>query len=449
MGMEQRMAVSESPTGVREACPIQPGALDGLTIMRYAHIYRDRRSGGVEQYLRRLHQGLLERHRLTILQMYLARGESSAAMDIEKVGRGRVLWVPVRTHEGPSRLTDLRKRLASVYRNSLGLQKQEGKSGLLARISALPQMLSHRGGHFRYNTAVFSDYLPVLLAEYEVNLLVMHWLSYDSDSLVLRALQSNIPFAFVNHFSNSRLSISRNRYWLDKAAAIGVVSGKEIPIDFQGRCINLLDAIDTEFFMPEKARPMQIPATPMILLPARIQLGKGHRDLIKAVSLLIGKKIDLSLCFAGAVDSEAEHQTLHKMAAAADLQGRISFLGERSAEELRDLYAASCMVVLPSYSEGLPRVLLEAQAMKKPTLSYDSGGMSEAVLPNQTGFLVKTGDVEALANKIRFLLDNEEERVRFGARGREFVIRNFAIPALVQRHEAFYLKALSKSRVSV
>jgi glycosyltransferase involved in cell wall biosynthesis len=191
---------------------------------------------------------------------------------------------------------------------------------------------------------------------------------------------------------------------------------------------------------------VKLSAAPVVLLPARIQIGKGHRDLIKAAALLVANKIDLSLCFAGAVDSEVEHQELRRIVAAAGLQSRVSFLGETTAEELRDLYAASCMVVLPSHAEGLGRVLLEAQAMRKPVIAYDSGGMSQALLHNETGFLVKAEDVEALADKISILLGNEAERLRMGASGRGFVIRNFAIPALIQRHEAFYLKALSYAR---
>jgi glycosyltransferase involved in cell wall biosynthesis len=128
------------------------------------------------------------------------------------------------------------------------------------------------------------------------------------------------------------------------------------------------------------------------------------------------------------------------------MEGRILFLGEKSAEDLRDCYGMSSVVVLPSRSEGLPRVLLEAQAMEKPVVAYNNGGMSAAVLPNESGFLIETGDVKALADKIGFLLQNEAERLRMGRCGREFVSRKFDVAALVHRHEAFYLSALSRAR---
>ena len=153
-----------------------------------------------------------------------------------------------------------------------------------------------------------------------------------------------------------------------------------------------------------------------------------------------------TLAIARQLESECVHvvtQKNHGAAAAMGLERRILFLGEISAEEMRDWYGVSSVVVLPSSSEGLGRVLLEAQAMQKPVVAYDWGGTSEAVSPNETGFLVRTGNVEASADKISFLLGNKVERLRMGERGREFVSRQFSFSGLIQRHEAFYLRALS------
>jgi glycosyltransferase involved in cell wall biosynthesis len=127
---------------------------------------------------------------------------------------------------------------------------------------------------------------------------------------------------------------------------------------------------------------------------------------LEAARILIARKVGFVLCLAGAVDSEPLDQELRRLAAAPDMEGRILFLGEKSAEDLRDCYGMSSVVVLPSRSEGLPRVLLEAQAMEKPVVAYNNGGMSAAVLPNESGFLIETGDVKALADKIGFLLQN-------------------------------------------
>ena len=201
-------------------------------------------------------------------------------------------------------------------------------------------------------------------------------------------------------------------------------------------------------FFPLITVPERVPARPLILLPARVDVSKGHRDMIKVARILTARNVDVDICFAGAHVSQRFYQELRNSVAAMGLEKRVFFLGEKTAEEIRDLYALSSIVVLPSYSEGLARVLLEAQAMKKPVVAYRCGGTPNALLQNETGFLVEKGDVDALADKAGFLLANEEERLRMGERGRSFVCRKFGISALVQRHEAFYLSALSTRKRS-
>jgi glycosyltransferase involved in cell wall biosynthesis/peptidoglycan/xylan/chitin deacetylase (PgdA/CDA1 family) len=279
---------------------------------------------------------------------------------------------------------------------------------------------------------------------HNVDLLALHWVTYDIEALVLRALKARVPFVFINHFDNGRLSLADTRKWISLAAGIGTVSGQGVPRDLRDRYVNLSDAVDTEFFTPEKARPAESPVRPIVFLPGRIEAGKGHHDLIEAARILTVRNMDCTIYFAGLVISHSVHEELRR--AANGLEGRVLFLGEISAVEMRDWYARCSVVVLPSYSEGLGRVLLEAQAMKKPVVAYDCGGIRDALVPNETGFLVNRGNIEALADRIGFLLDNEVQRLRMGESGRSYVSTQFSMSALIQRHEAFYLSALSSAR---
>jgi glycosyltransferase involved in cell wall biosynthesis len=376
--------------------------------------------------------------------MHLIKEHESDSIEVEKVGFGRIIWIPVTIRQSSSRLVDLPGRLGFMLGRYLHRSQDEAKVKPIQIMPKAWRLSRSWGAHLRFQAAVFSDHLRHMLEEQNVDLLVLHWMSYDADPIITQALKSKIPFVFINHFDNERLSRLATRKWLDRAAAIGVVSALNIPEGLRGRCFNLSDAVDTDFFNPDKARIRRITADPIVLLPARIVNHKGHKDLIETARILISRKINLALIFIGAVDSEPLQQELRKLAATAGIEERVLFMGEKSAEEIRDCYAMSSIVALPSYSEGLPRVLLEAQSMEKPFVAYDSGGMREAVLPGETGFLVPTGDVNALADKLAFLLQNESERRRMGQRGREFVSQKFSISSLIKRHEAFYLKALSR-----
>jgi glycosyltransferase involved in cell wall biosynthesis len=285
--------------------------------------------------------------------------------------------------------------------------------------------------------------MTCLLGRHTVDLLVVHWLTYDAQALISSAARAGIPFVLINHFENSRLDLPRMRTWIPSAAGIAGVSGPGVPEALRSRYVNLSDAVNTEFFAPEKVRSVEGAARPVILMPARIAPGKGHHDMMEAAKQLAANKLDFELWFAGAVESERLCAELHVLAADPDVQGRVKFLGEISVEEMRGRYARSAVVVLPSHSEGLPRTLLEAQAMKKPVVAYDSGGSGDALLSNETGFLVERGSVSNLARKIALLIADESLRQRMGELGRKFMCRRFSISALVERHERFYLSALS------
>jgi glycosyltransferase involved in cell wall biosynthesis len=419
------------------------GALDGLTIMRYAHMYRDRASGGVEQYLRLLNRGLLQRSRATILQMYLTRDFETDYVD-EEMGLGRIIWMPVLPFQINSRVTGLIGGVSNAYGRVRDCRR--GMSGARPRrmLPFLNSLARHSVALLRYKRTVFSDRMACLLATHSVDLLALHWLSRDTQALIASAACAGTPFVLINHFENARLASPRVRKWIANAAGIAGVSGPGLPEDLRGRFVNLSDAVDTEFFSPEKTPYVGAVGRPVILMPARIAPGKGHHDMMEAAKALAASQLDFELWFAGAVESESLRAELHAFAADPCMRGRVEYLGEVNPQEMRERYARSALVVLPSQSEGLPRTLLEAQAMKKPVVTYDSGGTSDALLPSETGFLVPAGRISNLAEKIALLITDDALRQRMGELGRQHVLHQFSTSALIDRHERFYLSALSK-----
>jgi glycosyltransferase involved in cell wall biosynthesis len=99
----------------------------------------------------------------------------------------------------------------------------------------------------------------------------------------------------------------------------------------------------------------------------------------------------------------------------------IEWWGHR--EDLPEVIGRATLVILPSYREGLPKVLLEAAACGKAVIATDVPGCREVVQHQKTGLLVPVRDSVALADAIASLLTNHELRVAMGASGREFVMR--------------------------
>jgi glycosyltransferase involved in cell wall biosynthesis len=87
---------------------------------------------------------------------------------------------------------------------------------------------------------------------------------------------------------------------------------------------------------------------------------------------------------------------------------------------------------------------MEAQAMKLPPVGYIIGGTPKALIDGKTGFVVPSGDIAALTDRLACLLANDAKRKDMGEKGREFVLKNFGLNALAARHEHLYVSVLSK-----
>ena len=104
----------------------------------------------------------------------------------------------------------------------------------------------------------------------------------------------------------------------------------------------------------------------------------------------------------------------------------IDFRGKVSLGEVKNLMARCYCLVLPSLSEGLPRVIIEAMALGKSVVASNVGGIPDLVKDNETGLLVKPADSEDLANKLKFLLGNQKLAEKLGQQARQMVLKNFS-----------------------
>ncbi len=182
------------------------------------------------------------------------------------------------------------------------------------------------------------------------------------------------------------------------------------------------------------ARELNIPPdTGIILSLARFETQKDMPTLVEAAALLARKRSDFVILLAG--DGELRP----KMEAAVTrhrLADRVRFLGWRN--DVRDLIELSSMVVLSTRREGLPYVLLEAMALKKPVVGSDVPGVRECVVHGQTGYLFPCGDALALAGHLETLLDNRKKCCAMGNSGREYCLTTFSPTGMITALEALY-----------
>ena len=119
----------------------------------------------------------------------------------------------------------------------------------------------------------------------------------------------------------------------------------------------------------------------------------------------------------------------------------IQWLGLRS--DVKELLSGANIFAFPSfYREGLPKSVIEAEAIGMPVVTTDSVGCRDTVEDGVNGFLIPVQDVEALTDRLARLIDDRELRLRMGRASREKAEREFSLSDVVRKHMDLYRELL-------
>ncbi len=174
---------------------------------------------------------------------------------------------------------------------------------------------------------------------------------------------------------------------------------------------------------------------------ARLFEHKGHADLIATASHLVPQFPRLKFLLVGDGPLRPNFETfIQEHPRAQPLRGRFIFAGLVRPEEVPSYLGIMDAVAHLSRREGLARVLPQALAAGKPIVAYDCDGAREVCLDDETGYLVKPGNVEAVAHQLGDLITQPELRERFGTRGRALVQAQFPVQRMVDDLHALYLR---------
>ncbi len=157
------------------------------------------------------------------------------------------------------------------------------------------------------------------------------------------------------------------------------------------------------------------PSAPRLVCVARMSAEKGHIVLLHALSKLAADGVDFELALVGDGPLRA---SLEQLAQELGIDQRVKFLGWKAGDDVRAEILASRALVLPSFVEGLPVVVMEAFALRRPVIATWVGGVPELVTPKTNGWLVPAGSVTELAAACRGALEaSSEELFQMGREG--------------------------------
>lgn len=189
-----------------------------------------------------------------------------------------------------------------------------------------------------------------------------------------------------------------------------------------------------------------VPAeAPLLVTVGRLAPEKGHRDLLQALRLLVGKpewqELQLLMVGAGVLQGQ-----LRAEAEQLGLAGRVIFAGFQ--RDVAPFLQAADIFVLPSLREGLSLSALEAMALTKPVVACRVGGTPEVVEEGKTGLLISPASPTELADALDRLLRDPELAVQMGEAGAQRVRKSFDLEQTVSKIEGIYRALIAGARPS-
>lgn len=253
------------------------------------------------------------------------------------------------------------------------------------------------------------------------------------DRLYFRTKVSN---AFADRIiSNSKAGITSYKSPVNKTTCI--YNGIDI-----NRFSNL-PAVQTmkEVFFPDAGRDMFIAG-----MVAAFEERKDYDTLVRAALTLVKQNEKINFLLVG---NGADFARI-KTAVPVNLQHRIVFAGKRSdVEAIINIFDVGILLTNSSiHGEGISNSILEYMALEKPVIATRGGGTDEAILDNETGYLIDNGRDDQLVNKIMLLMGSRELRTGLGKRGRQLITEQFNLANMTNQYIQVYNSLLIEKKKS-
>jgi glycosyltransferase involved in cell wall biosynthesis len=171
--------------------------------------------------------------------------------------------------------------------------------------------------------------------------------------------------------------------------------------------------------------------TPLVVIASRMLWDKGIGEFMEAVRMLCESGVQAHFAVVGEIDAgNPASVPLSRIESWRD-SGLVEWWGHQ--DNMVDVFAKSNIICLPSYREGMPRVLIEAAACGRPVVTTDVPGCREIVRDGENGYLVPARDAKALAVGLRRLIENPSIRHHMSIKSREIAEAEFSARSLMER----------------
>ena len=271
--------------------------------------------------------------------------------------------------------------------------------GLAARIAGVPAVVSSVSGlGFVYMAQGFFSPVRRLL----VNWLYRVTLGHSNIRVIF---QNSDDLAYMRE--NTNLSLNKTNIICGSGVYLGNFTFKSLP-----------------------------KGTPVVLMASRLLTHKGLLEFVDVARSFQKEGVKARLVLAGEPDpGNPASVNIIKISTWVS-EGILEYWGQR--HDMPEVLATASIVVLPSYREGFPKVLMEAASCGRAIVTTDVPGCRDSIEPGVTGLLVPVKDSKALANAIKSLLFNPSRIVEMGLAGRKLAEKSFDVGQVVAQHMKIY-----------
>lgn len=178
----------------------------------------------------------------------------------------------------------------------------------------------------------------------------------------------------------------------------------------------------------------------LVILAARMLWDKGVGEFVQAAAALRNAGVSARFVLVGDADPANPAAIPVSQISAWQAEGIVEWWGHR--DDMPKVLSQAHIVCLPSYREGLPKVLIEAAASGRAIVATDVPGCREIVRHGENGLLVPARDARVLAEALKQLILDPSLRQRMGKRGREIAEAEFSVAKIVHETLAVYRSLL-------
>ena len=175
----------------------------------------------------------------------------------------------------------------------------------------------------------------------------------------------------------------------------------------------------------EHFKPAPFPQQLTFLMISRLLKSKGVGEYLEAARIVKQKHSEVRFMLLGKYETAMQDVLPKEYVQTFIDDGIVERFEETS--DVRPFYEQCSVYVLPSYREGTPRTVLEAMAMGRPIITTDANGCRETVIDGQNGFLVPIRNVDILANKMFWMIENLQARSKMGDASRQLAEEKFDV----------------------